>query len=162
MIQAAAHRCKVVAAMFWKTASWYAVKSAIHMVGLGPHLRTHPIQSNFKPTKKRPVTFTGRFLMYSTTAIPWQFEIPLKSGRCCKKMKIKLRYFLMSQSLWSQGGAARVIILNMNTAECLNPFEVREVLQEHAGSWRGRRKVSIPLKSGRCCKFMRGISDDVI
>ena len=34
----------------------------------------------------------------------------------------------------------------------LNPFEVREVLQGEIGlddiSWR----VSIPLKSGRCCK----------
>ena len=34
----------------------------------------------------------------------------------------------------------------------LNPFEVREVLQGAAGDFRELFRVSIPLKSGRCCK----------
>ncbi len=43
------------------------------------------------------------------------------------------------------------------TGKSLNPFEVREVLQvqQHGTSnWCG---VSIPLKSGRCCKFINDI-----
>ena len=35
---------------------------------------------------------------------------------------------------------------------CLNPFEVREVLQARVRGMRQRTHVSIPLKSGRCCK----------
>ena len=34
----------------------------------------------------------------------------------------------------------------------LNPFEVREVLQVIYAAEAAIRKVSIPLKSGRCCK----------
>ena len=34
----------------------------------------------------------------------------------------------------------------------LNPFEVREVLQVRQTAIRTSRTVSIPLKSGRCCK----------
>ena len=36
---------------------------------------------------------------------------------------------------------------------CLNPFEVREVLQDQASPFTPEAEVSIPLKSGRCCKF---------
>ena len=36
----------------------------------------------------------------------------------------------------------------------LNPFEVREVLQAGCADSRGSSWVSIPLKSGRCCKGM--------
>ena len=34
----------------------------------------------------------------------------------------------------------------------LNPFEVREVLQANKQQQKLQRQVSIPLKSGRCCK----------
>ncbi len=68
--------------------------------------------------------------MYSTTVIPWQFEIPLKSGRCCKKRQSRGR----------------------EVCFCLNPFEVREVLQANMESEVSTPSVSIPLKSGRCCK----------
>ena len=37
----------------------------------------------------------------------------------------------------------------------LNPFEVREVLQVFKSLWAWTRLVSIPLKSGRCCKLAR-------
>ena len=36
---------------------------------------------------------------------------------------------------------------------CLNPFEVREVLQAGAVGSTATQGVSIPLKSGRCCKW---------
>ena len=43
--------------------------------------------------------------------------------------------------------------LELNVSEsCLNPFEVREVLQVLALYFIDYFKVSIPLKSGRCCK----------
>ena len=35
----------------------------------------------------------------------------------------------------------------------LNPFEVREVLQVIGSKVTGLQQVSIPLKSGRCCKL---------
>ena len=105
---------------------------------------------------------------------------------------------IKSQSLWSQGGAARWCGLHWSQLSRLNPFEVREVLQEQAqhkkpvnksqslwsqgGAARNTSSmycfattsqslwsqggaasiylnqvnnyglVSIPLKSGRCCK----------
>ena len=37
-------------------------------------------------------------------------------------------------------------------AEGLNPFEVREVLQAIVNPEDVKYEVSIPLKSGRCCK----------
>ena len=37
--------------------------------------------------------------------------------------------------------------------KCLNPFEVREVLQERTLGHHWPLLVSIPLKSGRCCKL---------
>ena len=39
-----------------------------------------------------------------------------------------------------------------NAIKSLNPFEAREVLQEEGWKYSWRNKVSIPLKSGRCCK----------
>ena len=36
----------------------------------------------------------------------------------------------------------------------LNPFEVREVLQDEKAIKNMLSRVSIPLKSGRCCKGM--------
>ena len=38
---------------------------------------------------------------------------------------------------------------------CLNPFEVREVLQVHKAAIEAVQSVSIPLKSGRCCKIIQ-------
>ena len=57
-----------------------------------------------------------------------------------------------SQSLWSQGGAARSLIWLEIDVGSLNPFEVREVLQEVGLTSDTANAVSIPLKSGRCCK----------
>ena len=41
------------------------------------------------------------------------------------------------------------------TLNCLNPFEVREVLQEGVDVRNATQSVSIPLKSGRCCKVLK-------
>ena len=60
--------------------------------------------------------------------------------------------FAWSQSLWSQGGAARSLIWLEIDVGSLNPFEVREVLQEVGLTSDTANAVSIPLKSGRCCK----------
>ena len=59
---------------------------------------------------------------------------------------------IVSQSLWSQGGAARTYQFNLGIIIGLNPFEVREVLQVHSCYLPRPHTVSIPLKSGRCCK----------
>ena len=40
----------------------------------------------------------------------------------------------------------------MATVNRLNPFEVREVLQGKGAFVESIGEVSIPLKSGRCCK----------
>ena len=45
-----------------------------------------------------------------------------------------------------------MIILKGNQIMSLNPFEVREVLQVMASGKVLLIRVSIPLKSGRCCK----------
>ena len=89
----------------------------------------------------------------------------------CKHLQAGILYL----SLWIQGGAARNMIwplLNckrLNPFEvrevlqvyrnlcninqmCLNPFEVREVLQVTSKRNMSWIPVSIPLKSGRCCK----------
>ena len=104
-------------------------------------------------------------------------SIPLKSGRCCKTIFIKLLLGWVSQSLWSQGGAASctspnhwrgwlsqslwsqggAASENFDTVEnhiSLNPFEVREVLQVLVRATTRGDGVSIPLKSGRCCKYL--------
>ena len=41
----------------------------------------------------------------------------------------------------------------------LNPFEVREVLQEYQERKDQDVPVSIPLKSGRCCKYLQRGND---
>ena len=130
-----------------------------------------------------------------------EVSIPLKSGRCCKMFMWHNNQVFLSQSLWSQGGAASPQGLWQCQLPCLNPFEVREVLQaknHFVPTWIGclnpfevrevlqasyTRKpttttslnpfevrevlqgsqciqgktccVSIPLKSGRCCKKMK-------
>ena len=84
---------------------------------------------------------------------PRQVSIPLKSGRCCKDLVYALVWSNQSQSLWSQGGAARNPWVRWSTKlRSLNPFEVREVLQGHIRRLTAIGSVSIPLKSGRCCK----------
>ena len=86
-----------------------------------------------------------------------QVSIPLKSGRCCKPTVSADDIMRQSQSLWSQGGAARRFDVRMLLrSTSLNPFEVREVLQGLPFIWRGKSRVSIPLKSGRCCKANGG------
>ena len=82
---------------------------------------------------------------------------------------------MVSQSLWSQGGAASNNAATVDELASLNPFEVREVLQAKAKAGESGaiglnpfevrevlqadvqtvslvEPVSIPLKSGRCCK----------
>ena len=50
--------------------------------------------------------------------------------------------------------------LNINELTRLNPFEVREVLQGKIWPRQLNKIVSIPLKSGRCCKGfkIKGVS----
>ena len=57
-------------------------------------------------------------------------SIPLKSGKCCKKSPDRSPRTPVSQSLWSQGSAASDRPRRMSKTITLNPFEVREVLQE--------------------------------
>ena len=45
--------------------------------------------------------------------------------------------------------------LELSKSDGLNPFEVREVLQGLCWRCRNAQKVSIPLKSGRCCKMIK-------
>ena len=102
--------------------------------------------------------------------------IPLKSERRCKQQQksnhgifsclnpFEVREVLQairtvggmlagSQSLWSQGGAARYKMKIVTKVNSLNPFEVREVLQANRRRQCFGTLVSIPLKSGRCCKL---------
>ena len=83
---------------------------------------------------------------------PTWVSIPLKPGRCCKIKNILPGKPFESQSLWSQGGAASTTALMTSALQSLNPFEVREVLQDHHWEHIHFTTVSIPLKSGRCCK----------
>ena len=99
-----------------------------------------------------------------------------QGGAASHQASIKLGA-LLSQSLWSQGGAARQFKQQAQIPMCLNPFEVREVLQAicHSCLKKSCRlnpfevrevlqemvlqrnalySVSIPLKSGRCCKTL--------
>ena len=80
-------------------------------------------------------------------------SIPLKSGRCCKLKKqtyrrpkrlnpFEVREVLQDQVVDTESGPIG-----------LNPFEVREVLQVMVWPAHGGKGVSIPLKSGRCCKL---------
>ena len=86
-----------------------------------------------------------------------QVSIPLKSGRCCKPTVSADDIMRQSQSLWSQGGAARRFDVRMLLrSTSLNPFEVREVLQVIQQHFKQLQQVSIPLKSGRCCKANGG------
>ena len=81
-------------------------------------------------------------------------SIPLKSGRCCKTLlplsvaRLSLNPFEVREVLQDYP------LHDPLLAWCLNPFEVREVLQ----GWRWCHTcafiVSIPLKSGRCCKIV--------
>ena len=80
-------------------------------------------------------------------------SIPLKSGRCCKQVgkglqasRTGLNPFEVREVLQENKGS------RSGSALSLNPFEVREVLQEFASRLYNHALVSIPLKSGRCCK----------
>ena len=87
-------------------------------------------------------------------------SIPLKSGKCCKEQSRKDGREIFSQSLWSQGSAARWCGIASNLKRTLNPFEVREVLQVARARNTGAEKLSIPLKSGKCCKVSRPRTQD--
>ena len=84
-----------------------------------------------------------------------QVSIPLKSGRCCKA-----RRFLKPLIAWSLNPfEVREVLQGLQRTLrfallCLNPFEVREVLQGIAYATASAKFVSIPLKSGRCCKIL--------
>ena len=81
--------------------------------------------------------------------------IPLKSGRYCKTNGLFGVDSQASQSLWSQGGTARQKKVLLHGERGLNPFEVREVLQDEVVTYNKAQIVSIPLKSGRYCKNTR-------
>ena len=76
---------------------------------------------------------SGRCCKRLIPTLSWTLSvsIPLKSGRCCKRFGTPMFSLLTSQSLWSQGGAAR----------------------REDGHTQKSGTVSIPLKSGRCCKL---------
>ena len=65
-------------------------------------------------------------------------------------------------SLWSQGGAASSRGGRWGRVRRLNPFEVREVLQAAIPITVLFDGVSIPLKSGRCCKANRRVNRMII
>ena len=81
-------------------------------------------------------------------------SIPLKSGRCCKRgwqchcwVLDGLNPFEVREVLQATGTSTYGI------RRSLNPFEVREVLQGQCFTLQPCYVVSIPLKSGRCCKI---------
>ena len=103
-------------------------------------------------------------------------SIPLKSGRCCKGWALHLLPQRWSQSLWSQGGAASSascsVLLHVmsqslwsqgGAARLLKILCQLEIMSQSLWSQGGAARltegcslnwpVSIPLKSGRCCKF---------
>ena len=81
-------------------------------------------------------------------------SIPLKSGRCCKDrfniigINWRLNPFEVREVLQANKSLKLMYLTR------LNPFEVREVLQEELQHQSAHTIVSIPLKSGRCCKIM--------
>ena len=95
----------------------------------------------------------------------WCVSIPLKSGRCCKYSVNAACANTVSIPLKSGRCCKQYPLHDPLLAWCLNPFEVREVLQVGAPIKRPNSGVSIPLKSGRCCKnthcmthYQRGVS----
>ena len=106
----------------------------------------------------------------------WSSQSLWSQGGAASGTKPVLTLHVTSQSLWSQGGAASWTVLTCAVLTCLNPFEVREVLQVRPKRFRHLHGclnpfevrevlqvlhqchqwcwwVSIPLKSGRCCKL---------
>ena len=103
-------------------------------------------------------------------------SIPLKSGRCCKLNAWSLSAMSWSQSLWSQGGAARNHLAGKDlrkesqslwsqggAASATQHVATAEQRSQSLWSQGGAasttkplkeciQAVSIPLKSGRCCK----------
>ena len=100
----------------------------------------------------------------------------MKSGRCCKtfgrnkKSRHCLNPFEVREVLQEVNALLTIKSIGLNPFEvrevlqvktygkpyylwCLNPFEVREVLQEEEQESMLYKRVSIPLKSGRCCKI---------
>ena len=54
---------------------------------------------------------------------------PFEVREVLQDNEFSLRAYYLSQSLWSQGGAARKTQKDLLQKMSLNPFEVREVLQ---------------------------------
>ena len=76
----------------------------------------------------------------------------MKSGRCCKEESKRRVQDFVSIPLKSGRCCKNGLDHLAAAGESLNPFEVREVLQEEENMNQSTPNVSIPLKSGRCCK----------
>ena len=102
---------------------------------------------SLNPFEVREVLQAVKALQYSRTHL----SIPLKSGKCCKKRMFgdkdgdALNPFEVREVL-------QVLVLKRTVKISLNPFEVREVLQAVKALQYSRTHLSIPLKSGKCCK----------
>ena len=84
-------------------------------------------------------------------------SIPLKSGRCCKRKNVSNRKRRPVSIPLKSGRCCKSIGLGKAKRFSLNPFEVREVLQDANLNKELWRQVSIPLKSGRCCKQLTSV-----
>ena len=105
----------------------------------------------------------------------WASQSLWSQGSATSPLAIRDEFPRDSQSLWSQGSAARGGGMGLDLISTLNPFEVREVLQGNRcphqpqsssqslwsqGSAASKSlhscvwcvNLSIPLKSGKCCK----------
>ena len=80
-------------------------------------------------------------LMYLTRLNPFEVREVLQDGKTNG-----LEQAILSQSLWSQGGAASCASVVFTLAVSLNPFEVREVLQAMALSMMSRLKCLNPFE----------------
>ena len=103
---------------------------------------------SLNPFEVREVLQAVKALQYSRTHL----SIPLKSGKCCKKRMFgdkdgdALNPFEVREVL-------QVVLHLIHThTTTLNPFEVREVLQVSTVYKPFFFFLSIPLKSGKCCK----------
>ena len=82
------------------------------------------------------------------------FMNPFEVREVLQETHVRWQRRRCSQSLWSQGSAASLTTQSASSSNPLNPFEVREVLQGAVSKRWSRNLLSIPLKSGKCCKVM--------
>ena len=91
--------------------------------------------------------------LYGLTAVDKLVSIPLKSGRCCKYSCLCSGSCGSSQSLWSQGGAARWLTFDSLPSRLVSiPLKSGRCCKQTSTYFAKYPIVSIPLKSGRCCK----------